>query len=309
MSEAPRAFVSHATEDKERFVVEFATRLRNLGIDAWVDQWEIRAGDSLVDKVFTHGIQNASVFIVVLSRASVIKSWVREELDAGVVRRIDGGTKLIPILLDEVEVPPALKHLLYVSVPKLGLDGVVNAVRDAIFGGSSAPPLGRPPAFTRTLPRLMTDPVDDLVFSAIVDHQLDNAAQMIRGESLLPALREHDINVEQIQESLESLRDLGVIETLDTFGGTSFVQKVKGRHWLRAMAARGVDVETTRMDLLVHLANHQQTAGFSQTDPTTLEALVDDLRYSGHIEKPLWTMGGNAHVDVTVAGRRLARSR
>jgi hypothetical protein len=309
MSEAPRAFVSHATEDKERFVVEFATRLRALGIDAWVDQWEIRAGDSLVDKVFAHGIEKASVFIVVLSRVSVIKNWVREELDAGVVRRIDQGTKLIPILLDEVEVPSALKHLFYVSVPKLGLNGVVGAVRDAIFGGSSAPPLGRPPAFTRTLPRLMSDPIDDLVFLAIVDHQLDNAAQMIRGESLLPALREHDINVEQIQESLESLRDLGVIETLDTLGGTSFVQKVKGRHWLRAMAARGVDVETTRMDLLVHLANHQQTAGFSQTDPTTLEALVDDLRYSGHIEIPLWTMGGTAHVDVTVAGRRLARSR
>jgi len=37
----PRAFVSHATEDKARFVTQFATALRAGGIDAWVDEWEI----------------------------------------------------------------------------------------------------------------------------------------------------------------------------------------------------------------------------------------------------------------------------
>jgi hypothetical protein len=36
----PAAFLCHASEDKERFVIPFATGLRGRGIDAWVDQWE-----------------------------------------------------------------------------------------------------------------------------------------------------------------------------------------------------------------------------------------------------------------------------
>ncbi len=307
MDQAPLTFISHASEDKERFVVEFATSLRAIGIDAWVDQWEIHAGDSLVDRVFTHGIHQATVFVVVLSTVSVTKRWVREEFDAGVVRRIDEGTRLIPVLLDDVEVPAALKHLVYVSVPKLGLAGAVDEIRKAVFGISSAPPLGETPGFARAIPRLLADPVDDLVFEAIVDMTLNGSSTLYRAEYLLPELDAHDLELEQVQESLESLRDQGIIETFDTAGGTSFVKQVSGRHWLRAMKARGLDVEGKRMELLVHVANYQGTVGFETVDPTTRRALIDDLRASGYIEKPLWTGDGSAHVDVTVAGKRLAR--
>ena len=48
----PKVFASHASEDKERFVLDFATKLRSKGIDTWVDRWEINPGDSLVDKIF-----------------------------------------------------------------------------------------------------------------------------------------------------------------------------------------------------------------------------------------------------------------
>ncbi|MCZ2134304.1 MAG: toll/interleukin-1 receptor domain-containing protein [Burkholderiales bacterium] len=34
---APKVFVSHASEDKDRFVVEFVRRLRENGVDAWLD--------------------------------------------------------------------------------------------------------------------------------------------------------------------------------------------------------------------------------------------------------------------------------
>ncbi len=64
---APKVFVSHASEDKERFVVEFARRLRENGVDAWLDQWEMKPGDSLVDKIFEEGLKEARAVIVVLS--------------------------------------------------------------------------------------------------------------------------------------------------------------------------------------------------------------------------------------------------
>ena len=36
-----KVLVSHASEDKERFVLGFAERLRKNSIDAWVDTWEM----------------------------------------------------------------------------------------------------------------------------------------------------------------------------------------------------------------------------------------------------------------------------
>lgn len=73
MSENPKVFISHASEDKERFVMKFATKLRSVGIDAWIDKWEMLSGDSLVDKIFEDGIKEADSFIVVLSINSINK--------------------------------------------------------------------------------------------------------------------------------------------------------------------------------------------------------------------------------------------
>jgi len=50
---ARKAFLSHASEDKDSFVIEFATKLREKGVDTWLDGWEIKAGDSIVKKVLT----------------------------------------------------------------------------------------------------------------------------------------------------------------------------------------------------------------------------------------------------------------
>lgn len=51
----PKVFVSQASEDKDRFVVELARRLRKSGVDSWLDQWEMKPGDSLVDKILRRG--------------------------------------------------------------------------------------------------------------------------------------------------------------------------------------------------------------------------------------------------------------
>ena len=43
----PRVFLSHSSLDKERFAVGFAERLRENGVDVWLDDWELVPGDSL----------------------------------------------------------------------------------------------------------------------------------------------------------------------------------------------------------------------------------------------------------------------
>jgi hypothetical protein len=115
----PKVFLSHASEDKERFVLRFAEALRANGIDVWVDRWEILPGDSLIEKIFEEGLKNASAVIVVLSQFSVSKLWVKEELDAAAVKRINSGSKLIPVVLDDCEVPQVLQATVWERVRDL----------------------------------------------------------------------------------------------------------------------------------------------------------------------------------------------
>jgi hypothetical protein len=95
----PKAFISHASEDKGRFVMKFAAKLRANGVDAWVDEWEMLPGDSLVERIFSEGLKQATAVIVVLSKNSVHKPWVREEINAAFVKRVRGACKLIPATL------------------------------------------------------------------------------------------------------------------------------------------------------------------------------------------------------------------
>lgn len=129
-----KVFISHAGEDKDRFVLPFALALRREQIDAWVDTWEILPGDSIVDKIFNEGIKHADAFIVVLSSNSVHKPWVLKELDAAIVKRIEHGSQLIPLVIDDCKIPSTLQPLKYVKVKDVNnfseqLNEVVRAIR------------------------------------------------------------------------------------------------------------------------------------------------------------------------------------
>jgi hypothetical protein len=140
----PDVFVSHAHEDRDR-AQPLAIALREHGMNAWFDQWEIQPGDSIVQKIFEEGLKNCKVFLVLLSRASIQSRWVREELDVALVRRLEGTTKVVPILLEPCELPTALKPLAWVDMAD-GIDQVVRKIADVAFGRRSVPPIGPPPS-------------------------------------------------------------------------------------------------------------------------------------------------------------------
>jgi hypothetical protein len=145
-----KVFISHASEDKERFVLDFARRLREHGVDAWVDFWEMAPGDSLVDKIFEEGIKNAHAMIVVLSENSINKAWVREELNAGFLKRLRGKCKLIPVVIDDCEVPEALRSTVWQTISMLtDYEEEFQRILDSIHGRTKRPSLGAPAAQVR----------------------------------------------------------------------------------------------------------------------------------------------------------------
>lgn len=220
---APKVFISHASEDKERFVIPFATALRAKGVDGWVDRWEMRIGDSLVDKIFEEGLKEASAIIVVLSNISVTKPWVREELDAAVVKRIEKGARIIPIVLDGCEVPQALRHIVWEPVADTNnFESTLMRVVDEIFERTSKPALGAAPDYfvatsTRRIGGLTA--ADNSVIAALYEAFLSQPSSYVGPDDLLLKMKEKDLNQEMVSESLAALEHQGFVENLKMLGG------------------------------------------------------------------------------------------
>lgn len=213
-SDPPKVFISHASEDKA-FVVDFATRLRERGVDAWLDRWEILPGDSLIEKVFEQGIAPARAIIVVVSRASVIKPWVREELNVAVARKIDAVSKLIPVVIGDCEVPESLRATVWEKIDDLtsygpSLDRIVRS----IFGISDKPKLGSAPAFAAG-PLLQIGDlarVDSLVLQAACELCLEEGHSLwLPGGDLPPRTAKLGIPEDATWESATILRNRGYL--------------------------------------------------------------------------------------------------
>jgi len=231
----PKVFVSHASEDKERFVLDFATRLRSKGIDAWVDRWEMLPGDSLVTKIFEEGIKNAQAMIVVISEHSIGKKWVRAELNAGVVNQIEQSSRLIPVIIgnvNESEIPQSLRDTLWERITDLAnYDVEFERIVRSIYGQRQKPDLGEPPAYTRlTLDAIpgLTD-VDSFIFSLCCEELIrtgDTVMDRVLPQPILEKAQEQDIHEQDVLEILEILENRGYVEVRKVLGGSIYSLKV-----------------------------------------------------------------------------------
>ncbi|MBX9865201.1 MAG: toll/interleukin-1 receptor domain-containing protein [Hyphomicrobium sp.] len=205
---APRVFISHASEDKDRFVVDFARRLRENGVDAWLDQWEMKPGDSLVDKIFEEGLKQARAVIVVLSKVSVLKPWVREELNASMVNRISRGTKLIPVVIDECDVPESLRSTVWQRVDDVKDYGEsLQRILSAIFDVSDKPSIGKAPArFVGAEPLIPgLSRVDDLALRVIARLVVDEDSGIVEWDRLRTEASLREVPQQELLDSLEIL--------------------------------------------------------------------------------------------------------
>lgn len=205
---APRVFISHASEDKDRFVVDFARRLRENGVDAWLDQWEMKPGDSLVDKIFEEGLKQARAVIVVLSKVSVLKPWVREELNASMVNRISRGTKLIPVVIDECDVPESLRSTVWQRVDDVKDYGEsLQRILSAIFDVSDKPSIGKAPArFVGAEPLIPgLSRVDDLALRVIARLVVDEDSGIVEWDRLRTEASLQEVPQQELLDSLEIL--------------------------------------------------------------------------------------------------------
>lgn len=217
----PKVFLSHASEDKDRFVLRLAHQLRERGIDVWLDFWEILPGDSLVDKVFNEGLKSASAVIIVLSQFSVLKPWVREELDVSVVKRISKGMKIIPVVLDGCEVPEPLLATLYQRVDDLDdPHEAIERIVAAVYEHRPKPPLGPPPGYAVAEVVQVTglNSLDCVVFKQSCEFLIKSDEYLVDPDAVLCEGSGLGISDSDLRDSLDVLENLFLIEVFHSSG-------------------------------------------------------------------------------------------
>uniref|UniRef100_A0AAU3I7H4 Tetratricopeptide repeat protein n=1 Tax=Streptomyces sp. NBC_01393 TaxID=2903851 RepID=A0AAU3I7H4_9ACTN len=128
--------MSYAHED-EPWASALAENLHRLGLDVWLDQWEVAGGD-LVASRLQDGLAKAGAVVAVVSRHWMDSGWCGEEFAAAVAAAVERGQRLIPVLLGAVALPPFLASRLHVDFRHVAspqqYEELVNRLERAVRG-------------------------------------------------------------------------------------------------------------------------------------------------------------------------------
>lgn len=218
----PRVFISHATEDKERFVLSFARRLMGDGVDAWVDKWEMLPGDSLVGRIFDQGIKGAECVVAVISNASVSRPWVCEELNTSVIARIDRGIRLIPVVIDDCALPTSVSSILYERINDLNdYENSYARILASIMGISMKPSIGKAPSYTDVeLAHIGSlESFDNLILKISCELLLESPHLVLEPHLVFGKSTELNLPRQEVLDSLEVLEGAGYVRLSHYIGG------------------------------------------------------------------------------------------
>ncbi|HET6226405.1 MAG TPA: toll/interleukin-1 receptor domain-containing protein [Bacteroidia bacterium] len=154
----PKVFLSysHDTLEHKKWMLELATRLRNSGIDAILDQFELQAGDDVPHFMETH-LANSDKILMVCTERYVEKAnkgeggvgYEKMIITSNLLKKIEEN-KIIPIIrqTNSIDVPTFLKTKLYINFSKnddyeFSIDDLVRTIHNApLF---KKPPVGNNP--------------------------------------------------------------------------------------------------------------------------------------------------------------------
>jgi TIR domain len=119
-----RVFISHRGADGVE-AAKLAGDLRALGHTVWIDQDEIKAGDSLIQKIGA-GIERADALVLCVS-AREGSPWLDREWMSTLARQLNGAqVRLIPALVTGRTLPVMLADLKYADLQENWVGGVAE---------------------------------------------------------------------------------------------------------------------------------------------------------------------------------------
>jgi hypothetical protein len=123
-----RAFISYSRTNKE-FATKLAKRLRLMGYPVWFDLFDIPTGSRWDDEV-EKALWECSIFMIILTPASIGSENVKDEIGYA----IDHGKRILPILLEQCEVPLRLRRFQYVDFKSKSFEEGIESAKELLGG-------------------------------------------------------------------------------------------------------------------------------------------------------------------------------
>lgn len=103
----PEIFLSHSSKDKE-IITLFALHLNKLGIDVWLDDWELEVGDNL-NKRIKDAILKSQYLGVAITPAFLKSEWCNKELKDAIGKEKAYRKKVVlPLIFKKAKMPELL---------------------------------------------------------------------------------------------------------------------------------------------------------------------------------------------------------
>jgi WD40 repeat protein len=136
-------FISYSRKDKE-FALKFARELKSAGYLVWLDQLDIPTGARWDDAV-ERALRECEIFLIILTTASISSENVKDEIGYA----IDHGKRIVPVLLEECEIPLRLRRFQYVDFREMEFGEGIKRAGQLLENFLSDQPI---PVPTKTLP-------------------------------------------------------------------------------------------------------------------------------------------------------------
>lgn len=215
-----KVFISYSHTDRE-FAERLANALHEAGEEVWWDKWEITAGDSLIKRIFTEGLAEAKAFVVVLSPQSVNSKWVREELDVATVQRIEGVTRVIPVLKEPTEIPTSLRSLMWVDMQN-DFDAGVIRILNALHGVTAKPPRPSKSVHANLSANVAGFSRAASAVGVFILNSTDTDSGLraaFSGDELTKGV---ELDAQTINDAVDELEEAGLVKTIKTLGTGEF---------------------------------------------------------------------------------------
>jgi hypothetical protein len=120
-------FLSHKSVDKPR-VRPYYDLLSELGLDPWLDERDMKAGDTLHREI-ADGFDRSCAVVFFITPHFDDERWLAREIDHAIHRKIERGAKfsIITLVYEDAVVPRSLKEFIWVNVV-----GEVDATREVL---------------------------------------------------------------------------------------------------------------------------------------------------------------------------------
>lgn len=123
-----KVFLCHSSSNKKE-VRRLASDLENVGIEVWLDEYEIKVGDVIVEKL-EKGIEECDYLLIWLTKKAISSPWVQREWYTKYHSEIEENkVKVLPLLAEDCEIPAFLRSKKYADFRNdyhSGLEDLLN---------------------------------------------------------------------------------------------------------------------------------------------------------------------------------------